>query len=258
VTGALYVDSPDQQRFSAETLEVFTVLTDYASITMEQAYLLERVRSQEQQRARLERYHSPAVVERILAGEEGRPSFILQEAEATVIFADIVGFTALSEQMSAGAIARVLNRYLTKMSEVIFRFEGTIDKFIGDAILAVFGVPLEQPDHAARAVQVAVAMRDSLRVLNATNVEAPLEIRIAVHTGPVVAGDVGSSQRRDYTVLGDTVNTCSRLQSSVCLPGQIVISRATYEAAGASVPSRSLGRFKLHGKQQEIEVLEVP
>lgn len=154
-------------------------------------------------------------------------------------------------------VTRILNRYLTRMSDVIFEYEGTLDKFIGDAILTVFGAPLDQPDHALRGVRAARAMREALKTLNQEHPEHPLEIRVGVNSGPVTAGDVGSPRRREYTVLGDTVNTCARLQSSVCKPGQIVMSRATYDRVRDDVEASPLGSFKVKERQKPVEVFAV-
>jgi class 3 adenylate cyclase len=118
------------------------------------------------------------------------------------------------------------------MTEAIFEFDGTLDKFIGDAILAVFGAPLEQPDHAARAVSAALAMRQALTRLNEDNPQRPIRMRLAINSGEALTGDIGSRRRREFTVIGDVVNTASRIQSSVAKPGQIVIARSTKDLLG--------------------------
>lgn len=258
VIGAFYVDNPYTNEFTAEDLEVFTALTDYAATAIDQARLSARVLEETRRRERLQRYHSPAVVDRIIqGGEDSALSLIAQERDVTIVFTDIVGFTPMAETMVPVEVTRILNRYLTRMSDVIFEYEGTLDKFIGDAILTVFGAPLDQPDHALRAVRAARAMREALKALNEEHPEHPIEIKVAVNSGPVTAGDVGSPRRRDYTVLGDTVNTCARLQSSVCKPGQIVVSRATYDRVRDDVEASPLGSFKVKGRQKPVEVFAV-
>jgi adenylate cyclase len=258
VIGAFYVDNPYTNEFAPADLEVFTALADYASTAIDQARLSARVLEETRRRERLQRYHSPAVVDRIIqGGDESTLSLIAQERDVTIVFADIVGFTPMAETMMPVEVTRILNRYLTRMSDVIFEYEGTLDKFIGDAILTVFGAPLDQPDHALRAVRAARAMREALNALNKEHPEHPLEIRVGVNSGPVTAGDVGSPRRREYTVLGDTVNTCARLQSSVCKPGQIVVSRATYDRVRDDVEASPLGSFKVKGRQKPVEVFAV-
>ena len=143
------------------------------------------------------------------------------------------------------------------MSEVIFEHEGTLDKFIGDAMLAVFGAPLDQPDHPLRAVRAAHGMQKALVEFNRQDPGKPLQIRIGINTGTVTAGDIGSPRRREYTVLGDTVNTAARIQTAVCKPGQTVISRAVMERLGGAVPVTALGFFKVKGRNREIEAFSV-
>jgi adenylate cyclase len=143
------------------------------------------------------------------------------------------------------------------MTAVIFEHDGTLDKFIGDAILAVFGAPFARPDHALAAVQAARDMRRTLATLNARRPDSPLEMRIAIHSGRLLAGDIGSPERREFTVLGDTVNTTSRLQNSVAAPGQIVISRETYERVRTSVAATSLGIVNLRGRKAGMEAFVV-
>jgi adenylate cyclase len=158
--------------------------------------------------------------------------------------------------MGPTEVALVLNRFFTKMAEVIFEAEGTLDKFMGDAILAVFSAPLDQPDHALRAVRVARGMRTALQQLNEQS-DRPLEVRIAINTGLATAGDIGSPKRREYTVLGDVVNTCARMQANVCQPGQIVASRATVNELAGEVETRLIGPFQLRGRQAAVDVYEV-
>ena len=121
------------------------------------------------------------------------------------------------------------------MAEQIFEFDGTLDKFIGDAILAVFGAPLPQEDHADRAIEAALAMRHALAEMNKDLAGEPLRMRIAINSGVALTGDIGSPRRREFTVLGDVVNACSRIESTVCKPGQIVCSRATLDRARKSL-----------------------
>jgi adenylate cyclase len=256
VIGVLYVDTPRTQRFSAPDLDLFTALSNYAAVAIEQARLTGRLQEETRRRERLQRYHSPAVVNRILEGsDEAEAPFIAQERDLSVLFADIVGFTTLAEGLQPAEVARLLNSYLGSMSDVIFVHEGTLDKFIGDAILAVFGAPLDQPDHALRAVQTAQQMRKVLRRLNQEK-GRPLEIRISINSGLALAGDMGSPTRREYTVLGDVVNTASRLQS-VAGPGEIIISRATFDRLNGQVAAQSRGRVGLRGRVAEVEIFQV-
>jgi class 3 adenylate cyclase len=173
------------------------------------------------------------------------------------MFVDLVGFTAMSESLDPPMVAATLNEFFSEMTDVIFDHHGTLDKFLGDGLLAVFGAPLPQADHAANAVRAAIHMRRVLRGLNARRSEAPLEMRVAVHTGRALTGDIGSPKRRDFTVLGDVVNTASRMESSVSQPGQIVISRETLEQSGGGFAVTPLGSFTLRGRQSAVDVFAV-
>jgi adenylate cyclase len=258
VIGVFYIDNPFTKEFSSSDLDLFTSLSDYAAVAIEQARLTTRVLEETRRRERLQRYHSPAVIDRILseAGEANMP-LPVHEREVSVLFVDLVGFTTMSESMEPREVARLLNRFFARMADVIFEAEGTLDKFIGDAILAVFSAPLDQPDHAARAVRVARGMRAALEQLNQEQPDRPLEVRIAINSGRATAGDIGSPKRREYTVLGDVVNTCARMQANVCVPGQIVVSRATIDQLAGAVPTRWVGSFQLRGRQASVDVHEV-
>jgi adenylate cyclase len=215
---------------------------------------------EEKKRERLGRFLSPQVASRIIATNDSQ-GFELGEPEVrdvTVLFADIVGFTTMSEKMTPSAIGLVLNDYLSRMTDAIFMFEGTLDKYIGDAIMAVFGAPLDMPDHASRAVKTAIEMRNRLAEFNAERKSGPLlNIRIGINSGKAVAGEIGSVNKREYTVLGDTVNTASRLESSVAKPGLIVIGPNTYQAVQGQFDLRPMGEFSLKGKENKVIVHEV-
>ena len=152
VIGVLYTDNPKQKRFGADDLDVFAALANYAAVAIEQARVTERLQEERLKRERLQRHHSPAVVNKIITGSlPADAGFDAQERDVTVMFTDIVSFTTRTERMTPLDVAKLLNAFFTRMAEHIFGFDGTLDKFMGDAILAVFGAPLEQADHADRA-----------------------------------------------------------------------------------------------------------
>jgi adenylate cyclase len=255
VIGALYVDNPHRAEFKAADLDVLQALSSYAAVAIEQARLTSRLVQETRRRERLQRYHSAAVVERILsvAGDPDAP-FLAEERDVTILFADIVGFTTISESLSPSDVAALLNRCFAEMCEAVFHEEGTLDKFMGDAVLAVFGAPLPQADHAERALRAAAAMR---RAVAALDRQPPIVLRIALNSGLATVGDIGSPKRRDYTALGDVVNTCSRLVSYACAPGQIVLSAATRGRLNGSVSLRSLGPAAIRGRQGSVELFEL-
>ena len=175
----------------------------------------------------------------------------------TVMFVDVIGFTAASEHMSPGEVARMLNAYFTVVNRCIDAEGGTVDKYIGDAVMAFWGAPEAQDDHAARACRAALAIAEAAEN-DATFPD--IRLKIALHTGPLLVGDIGAPGRINFTVIGDTVNTCSRIESlgSQIDDGSRVLamaSRETVDAAGGGFKTRKLGAFSVKGRARKVEVL---
>ncbi len=261
IIGIIHVDSPMLTNcFTLNDLDLLTALGHNAAVAIERARLNQKIVAEEKKRERLGRFLSPQVTNRILATAEsqGAALGVPEIKDVSVLFADIVGFTSMSEKMSPAAVSYLLNDYLSRMTEIIFKYDGTLDKYIGDAIMAVFGAPLDMPDHAERAIRAALEMRSRLEEFNTERREGPqLRIRIGINSGKVVAGEIGSVNKKEYTVLGDAVNTASRLESSVAKPMMVVVGENTYEAAKGFFECRSLGAMALKGKEQTVEAYEV-
>ncbi len=259
VIGVVFIDSSTRSgSFSTEDLDLLTALANYAAIGIEQARLNEKIKEEIKRRSQLERYHSPAVVNRILSFSAGDSSIEAQEMDVTVLFSDIVGFTSLAEDMEPHRVSLMLNDYFTEMTDIIFSQDGTLDKFIGDAIMAIFGAPIAMEDHAVRAVRTALEMQKRLQLLNEEKFTAvPFQIRIGINSGRVVAGDIGSPKRIEYTVLGNTVNIASRLESGVARPDQIVVGENTYDLVKDYFKTEALGPFSLKGLERSIMVYEI-
>ena len=256
--GALYLDTSIAEEFQPADLELLVALSNYAAVAIEQARLSDRLVEETRRGERLGRYHSPAVVARILQeGNDADSPLLAQERDISVLFADIVGFTTMAEHMPPQQVATILNTCFARMTDVVFEYEGTLDKFIGDCLLAVFGAPLDQPDHAIRAVNTAKAIARTMAQLNQEITGPPLRLRMAINSGMALAGDIGSPKRRDYTVLGDVVNTASRLETTIAQPGQIVISKATCDRLTPDIQTRPLGTQTLRGRRDSIDVFEV-
>jgi adenylate cyclase len=257
VIGVLYVDSPRSGQFTPADLDAFTALTNAAAVAIEQARLSNQLVEETRRRERLQRYHSPSVVSRIVNMSDAQSGLEAQERDVSVMFCDLVGFTTLCEKISPVQSAALLNAFLTRMTDIVFEHEGTLDKFLGDALLAFWGAPFDQPLHALRSIEAAVAMRKALVEMNARPDAPQLEMRIAINSGIALTGDIGSVRRREFTVLGDVVNTASRIEDAVAAPGDIVISAATYEHVKGQVTVRALGARQLRGRQAPLEVYAV-
>ena len=258
VEGLIYADSTVRARaFDAFDLDLLSALGNHLAVAIERSRLERAVIEQQVARQRLERYHSPAVVERITQSGAA-DALVAEEREVSVLFADVVNFTARCERMEPASVAELLNRYFSELTAAVFRHEGTVDKFIGDCLMAVFGAPIPAADHAARAVGAALEMRAALERLNRPQPATErLEFRVGIHSGRVVAGDIGSLLRTDYTVLGAAVNLAARLESEVAGPGQIVISEATRAGLGGGYEVRPLGARRPRGVAQECACFEV-
>ncbi len=204
------------------------------------------------------RYVAREVVEEILKNPENM-ALTGERREVTVLFCDVRGFTPLSERLSPEEVVLLLNDFYNLMIETTFKHDGTLDKFLGDAVMAVFGAPLAHPDHSARAIRTALAMQEGIVGLNerrARDGKEPIAVGIGVSAGEAVAGTVGTEDRMEYTVIGDSVNLAARLESNA-KPGQILISHRTYERVRDLVDARPLGRIRVKGKEEEVEVYEV-
>jgi adenylate cyclase len=206
---------------------------------------------EEQTRDLLERY-LPSQVAQYLIDDPARTSLGGDRREVTVLFADLRGFTALAEGMPPERLIEVVNGYLALATGVILSYGGMLDKFMGDAVMALYNAPLDQPDHALRAVKTAFALRDSLEH---GRMEPVLHFGFGVNTGDAVVGNVGSEALMNYTAIGDAVNLAFRLQEQA-KPQQILISSATYDRVKDAVEARSLGRIRVRRRAMEPEVYE--
>ena len=257
VCGVLYVDNPRAGQFTPAHLDAFTALTNAAAVAIEQSRLSSQLLEETRRKERLQRYHSPAVVSRIIHASDSAVGLEAAERDVTVMFCDLVGFTAMVEHLTPVQSATLLNGFLTRMTDVVFEHEGTLDKFLGDALLAVFGAPFDQPLHPLRAIEAALGMRKALSEMNAKTDGPKLAMRIAINTGIALTGDIGSPRRREFTVLGDVVNTASRIEDEIAGPGQIVISGSTYARVKDKVTVRPLGAKLVRGRTTPLETFAV-
>ena len=264
IIGVLQVDTPFHAgTFNEKDLDLLTALANYAAVAVERLRYAKTVEFERLVRSRLERYHSPAVIESIVRTDASVDSAAvgrMKLAEATVLFADLAGFTPVSEKASPQQVAELLEAYFTHAVESIFEAGGTLDKFIGDCVMAFFGAPVAQEDHARRAVEAALRIQEEQAKLNLEQARRglpALRVRIAMQSGPVMVGDVGSKRRVDYTVLGNTVNVAARLESGVAEPGDVTIGEETRRLLGEAYPTEPLGEFQLKGLEQRIRAYRV-
>ncbi|MBN4001712.1 adenylate/guanylate cyclase domain-containing protein [Nostoc sp. LPT] len=261
VVGVLYADANFSSYHWAnegeEELSFFSALANLVASSVQRWLLVEKLKTEEMIRHRLERYHSPAVVQQLIS-VGGLPGGRLApaESEISILFADLVGFTAISERLTPTAIAQLLNNLFEEMLKEVFGCGGTLDKYIGDCIMAFFGAPEPQADHADRAVTAAKGMLTRLEHLNANGFwHEPLQLRIAINSGKAVVGDVGSSQRVDYTALGATINLAARMEA-VCPPSECVISEATHTMLSQPSDFQEMGDYRFKGIERLVKVYQ--
>src|SRR5437763_9968547 len=212
VIGAVQVDSPIHiGSFGEEDLDLLTALANFAAVAVERAQLSEKIEQERKIRSKMERYHSPAVIDEIVKGviTVSADETEIRAAEVSILFADISGFTTVSETKAPEEVAEFLSRFFSAAVDSIFAYGGTLDKFIGDAVMAFFGAPIPQDDHADRSILAGLMLQRLVQEWNRDR-EAeglpPVRIRVGINSGPAVVGNVGTEKRVDYTVLGSAVN----------------------------------------------------
>jgi adenylate cyclase len=259
VIGVLWLDSETVASFKAKDLELITAVGNQVAMLVSNSLLAANVEKEIMNRKRFSRLLSPNVAEQVISGQLDIKKGGIHVPLATVFNSDIRGFTAMSEKTSADEMVELLNEYFELMVEVIFKYEGTLDKFMGDGIMAFWGAPAFHPDDAVRAVQCSLEQMDVLDEHNAQRKargQVELEIGIGIHTGPLVSGYVGSSKSLSYTVIGDTVNTSARL-CGVAGAGQILISEATEAKLGGQFKLERLPEVALKNKAKPMPIFNV-
>lgn len=259
VHGVLYADRLDPfAAFSPDHLELISAVAAQTAVTVETVKAHKRLAREEVARANYSRFMPEYVVKQLL---ENPDSFRLGGANQliTVLFADIRGFTGFSENEKPEKVVGLLNHYFSAMTEIIFQHGGTLDKYIGDELMALFGAPTATPDDAVNAVRAAVAMQNRILTLNEELVAQgfwKVSVGMGLHTGEATIGYIGSDRRSEYTAIGDTVNTASRLQSNT-VGGQILISEATARSAGNIFPMIKREPLMVKNRKQPVESYEI-
>lgn len=259
VLGVLWLDSETLAQFQPKDLELVVAIAHQASMFIEINILGEQVKNETIARERFSRLLSPNIAERVMSGQLEVRLGGQRVDECTVFNSDIRGFTAMSENTRPEELVEMLNGYFELMVDTIFKYEGTLDKFMGDGIMAMWGAPVVHRDDPIRSVYCALEMGSVLGDFNRTRLEreqAPLAVGIGIHTGPLVAGYIGSSKALSYTVIGDVANTSARL-CSVALAGQIVVSESTLERLGNRFETEELPPAKVKGKEKPLRLFNV-
>jgi adenylate cyclase len=257
--GIFYVDCLSKAyAFTQEELAIFSVIAAEAALSFDNANSHEQLARSMVERQALERYLPASVAEWAIANPD-KIHLGGENMTVTILFSDIRGFTRMSEHMEPHAVVELLNEYFSEMGDIIAETGGTLDKFLGDGIMALYGAPLNQPDHAHRAIKTAIEMQRALVELNRnweTRGQQPLRMGVGLNTGTVTAGNIGSAKRYDYTAIGDAVNLASRLCANAA-GGQILVSESTYTQLNGNFPGQRLEPIRVKGKETPVELHEV-
>jgi len=251
VRGVMFLDSRDRiGAFTPKDLDVLSAIASQATVALENSELVRKIEESAQKRSFLERFLSPQLASEVEKGNiELTKGGTLQEL--TILFSDIRGFTTMSEHSPPQETVSMLNEYFELMADCVFAFDGIVDKFIGDAVMALFGAPMRGPDDAERAVRCAMLMQQKTKEFSEARRavgRSPIEVGIGLHTGEAVVGVIGSTKRLEYTAVGDTVNVASRL-CSVAGAAEIVLSDVTLKKAGAgSFAAEALPPLQVKGR----------
>ena len=257
--GMMHLDSLfTSNAFTEKDLQICTGMAAQAAISIQNARLASRIEREAQTRAQISRLIPPSVVEQVVKGEltierGGRLT------EATMLFSDIRGFTTMSDGRPPQEIVNTLNEYFEVMVDILFKYSGTLDKFVGDEIIGLFGSPIPIDDAPFKAVACALAMLQALEEFNRTRAaenQAPIRIGVGINTGNVITGAIGSTRALQYTAIGGAMNVASRLVN-VAGSGEIIVSENTYRHVVGRVEATALPPVKVKGKAEELKVFRV-
>ncbi len=257
--GIMHLDSLfTSNAFTEKDLQICTGMAAQAAISIQNARLASRIEKEAQTRAQISRLIPPSVVEQVLKGE-----LVIEKGgrvnEVTMLFSDIRGFTTMSDGKPPQEIVNTLNEYFEVMVDVLFKYTGTLDKFVGDEIIGLFGAPIPIDDAPFKAVSCAIAMLQALEEFNRTRASENLEairIGVGINTGNVITGSIGSTRALQYTAIGDAMNVASRLVN-VASSGEIIISEHTYKHIAGRIDCTALPPVKVKGKAEELKVYRV-
>jgi len=256
LVGAMHMDSMlTTGAFTEKDLTLFQGIATQSAVAIENHRLAKKIEREAETRAQFQRLLSPNLVDQIVTGQLQLDQAGTQ-LDVTMLFADIRGFTSMSERHSPEEMVRTLNSYFEVMVDVLFRHGGTLDKYVGDEIIGLFGAPVQRPDAPVQAVRCALEMQRALEEFNRmreSNGSEPIHVGIGVNTGPVIAGAIGSSRTLQYTVIGDAVNIASRL-CNVAGPDEVIVSQSTMEYVGGQVAFEAREPVLVKGKSKPLPI----
>ncbi|AOX02997.1 guanylate cyclase [Moorena producens PAL-8-15-08-1] len=253
--GVINFCSEKPVNYTAQDLKFLTILGAQAAGAIENALLHRNKLQEERIKSRLERYIPSQLVQAIIDAK-GNISLTPAKKPITILFSDIRNFTTRCEELEAHKIVEYLNEYFTSMVDVIFSHDGTVNKFVGDMIVAMFGAPSKLEDNQGQAIAAAIAMQHQLKTMPTPWIRENFLTGIGISSGEVVVGNIGSPQHMDYTAIGDEVNIAARLQA-MANGGQILVSGSVYEATKHQYTYRELGQVSIKGKRQTVDVFEL-
>jgi adenylate cyclase len=260
IVGVIYVDKAEgTSTFNEEDMYFLSAFANQAAVAITNARLFDDVRREERLRTSLQRYLSPNIVEEMVQKSSTGFSLGGEKKKISVLFCDIRGFTTLTEKEPVETIVRLLNEYFSVMSDVIFTHQGTLDKFIGDAIMAIYGAPLDLSDGAFQCVKTALEMRNRLHLLNEKwklERRPTIQVGYGINTGEAIVGNIGSERRMEYTAIGDMVNVAARVEGETD-GDEIFITESTFQELGNRVLVKKMSATKLKGKSSKIQIYQV-
>jgi len=257
ITGLISLDSmtPDKS-FSADDLDVLLAVAHQAALGIERDRMSRQISAERHVRDYLSKYIDKQIVEQISARADMEDPLAAAERKITILFSDIVSFTKISEPLKPTELAAFIREYLSAMTDIVFAHGGTIDKYIGDAVMALFGAPVTTENAAESAVRTALAMKERIAQFSVPGQKGPLRVRVGINTGVAVVGNLGSDRRMEYSALGDAVNVASRLET-FARPNEIVVDDRTYAETKDRFAYEQIGDIDVKNRAQPVPVYKV-
>jgi adenylate cyclase len=253
--GVVNISNSELVSYTSQDLKLFTAIVTQASGAIENALLHESKLQEQRIKNNLERYLSPQVAEAVI-NEKEEVSLTTSKRRIAMLFSDIRNFTTKCEELEPEQLVAYLNEYFTQMVDVIFNHQGTVNKFVGDMIVAMFGAPSAIADREYWAIMAAINMQKRIKNLPIDWIRENFITGIGISSGDVIVGNIGSPQHMDYTAIGDEMNIAARLQG-LAKGGQILVTRSVYEATQSNFEFREFGTLPVKGKKKLVEVFEV-